>query len=196
MSENPSAPLRRAWREALSRRESSLIRPEDREANEREYRVTHGYEPETGTWLVPRRWHPPSAQVLGKIEFVEYISRKDFEGLERYIFHHDHEIDHRPFLASGVNEYDEVAYMILGGGYKVTPHGIEDDEVDPRDIPDLPAFRVPRELPANLTGMGKMFSFRLTDKTGAQRTLDLSRAGLVLGYVRKPRSRLYTCPDR
>lgn len=196
MSNTSTSSSQRAWRRDLAAREDALIDPKVREALEREYRYTHGYEPSTGVWLVPSLWYPEAAELVGRILFVEYISRKTFEGPERFIFRHDHEIDHRPWLACGRNTYGELAYLVLGGGYVVTAHGIEDDASDERDVPDLPAFRVPRRFPRSVTGMGKMHGFKYEALDGSQKHVDLSRDHLVLGYVREPRSRLYIYPDR
>ncbi len=207
MSEHLPDALKRKWRADLARRERDLIDARSRARNEKEYQYTHGYEPESGTWLVPLDWLPRRLEVVGPIDWVEYVSRKKFEGPKTYIFHHDHEIEHRPWLARGRNDYNEVAYAVLGGGYTITAHGIEDDPTDRRDIPMKSTFRVPRTLPNSIVGMGKAFGIgyrigkrnsadRQSSWTWQSRELDLSDSGLVLAYRRGRNAQLYFVPER
>lgn len=195
MSTGPSRALRRKWRDQIAREERRLIDPSVRAANEREYLFTHGYEPQDGTWLVPIDWIPTQLELMGQIDWVEYTTQKRFESPLRprtFIFHHDWRQDHRPWLARGRNSFGEIAYAILGGGYKITAHGIEDDATDPRDIPSSPQFRVDRLIPESIVGMGKAFGFGY----GQGRELDLSDDGIVLAYTRRGRARLFLVPGK
>lgn len=76
-------------------REIELIR-----RTEEEYVYTHGFQPEDGTWKV-RSGFPRRASLCGQVAWVEYISRKKFEGNEHFIFHHDWSISRKPWLACG-----------------------------------------------------------------------------------------------
>ena len=187
MSHGPSEQLREKWRQTLAR---VPIPEHHRRSTRKEYVYTHGYEPPTGTWLVPLDWIPSRLELLGQIDWIEYISRKKFEGPRTFIFNHKHRSANRPWLASGRNKYGEIAYAILGGGYTVTAHGIEDDPSDNRSLDNK---RVQIDLPDALTGMGKMFGFGYD----RNRELDLSEAGLVLVYTREPQkpANLYVVPD-
>lgn len=179
--------MKASWRESLRR---ATIDDATRRRNEAEYVYTHGYSAPTGTWPVPRDWIPERLRVLGKIRWIEYVSRKKFEGRKTFIFNHKHRLPNAPLIADGVNRYGERAFAVLGGGYTITAHGIEDD---PRDTRSLPAgvSKVPTLLPLGLVGMGRMYGVGY----GTDSTLDLSRSGLVLAYVREPVAQLYIVPD-
>jgi len=204
MSEGPSSELRAKWQRRFDARRAdwrrdyanASIDPEVRRANEAEYVYTHGYAPSKGTWAVPLYWQPAHVTVLGEIRWIEYVSRKVFEGPKTFIFNHKHVHPNRPFIARGYNDYGDDAYMILGGGYKITAHGIEDDPLDERVMPgpDVPTFRVPRALPKSVVGMGTMFGVGYSCDVGMVE-LDLSRKRLVLAYKRAPGG-LYIVPDR
>ena len=177
---------KRSWREALS---GVAIDPSDRRANELEYEYTHGYPAPSGTWAVPLDWIPQKLTVLGPIRWIEYVSRKKFEGPRTFIFNHKHRLSNLPRIAEGVNSYGERAFAVLGGGYTITAHGIEDDPRDTREVPPGDSW-VPRLLPKRLVGMGKMYALGY----GRDSALDLSGAGLVLAYVREPKAQLYIVP--
>ena len=176
----------RDWRASLS---GVSIDPSDRRANELEYEYTHGYPAPTGTWAVPTDWIPQRLAVLGPIRWIEYVSRKRFEGPRTFIFNHKHRLRNLPLIAHGVNRYGERAFAVLGGGYTITAHGIEDDPRDTRELPTGDSM-VPRLLPRRLVGMGRMYALGY----GRDSTLDLSGAGLVLAYVREPQAQLYIVP--
>ena len=143
----------------------------------------------TGTWAVPTDWIPQRLAVLGPIRWIEYVSRKRFEGPRTFIFNHKHRLRNLPLIAHGVNRYGERAFAVLGGGYTITAHGIEDDPRDTRELPTGDSM-VPRLLPRRLVGMGRMYALGY----GRDSTLDLSGAGLVLAYVREPQAQLYIVP--
>lgn len=198
MSQGPSSELRRKWREQLAKEEKNLIGADELRRNEDEYRDKHGYNPNR-SWLVPRDWMPRRLVVLGPIVWVEYISRKKFEGPKTFIFHHDHELSTRPRLAGGVNSYGERSWGVFGGGYVVTPHGIEDSAEDHRTCPSSGYVSGVR-LPLALHGMGTMFGFGYVDQEGVRRELDLSDRKLVLMYAyqgtgSKRVATLYIVPD-
>lgn len=194
MSLGPSEALRAKWKSALA---AVRIAPKDAQASRAEYIYTHGYEPKDGIWAVPRKWYPKHATLLGEIRWIEYVSKKKFEGPRTFIFNHKHEIERRPYIARGYNDFGERCFLIVGGGYKITAHGIEDDPDDRRDVPGpgTPSFTVPRAMPKHVVGMGKMFGVGYEDASG-EAELDLSDAGLVLAYVREPHGSLYIVPDR
>jgi len=105
---------------------------------------------------------PEDVVVLGRIHWVRYGSRKDFEGDEDFLFEHEFELDHKPYLAKG-----EGRHFVLGGGYTVIAHGIVDDPDDRRDVPKgKDVFEVDLSTPSTLTGMGRMHSFDYENADG------------------------------
>jgi len=102
--------------------------------------------------------------------WIEYTTRKKFEGAETFIFHHDYELEKKPFIAHGHG-----TWAVVGGGYTVTPDGIEDDPRDERDLPDVPLFLVPPlAIPESVTGMGVMYAVGYHDGNEL-RTVDFSQ---------------------
>lgn len=176
-----------SWRDRLS---NVTISGPLAASSAREYVYTHGYEPPTGAWAVPIDWVPDRLELVGEIRWVEYISRKKFEGPRTFIFNHKFLGANKPWLARGVNRYGETAYAVLGGGYTVTAHGIEDDASDRRRPPSA-GDRVRADLPRGVVGMGTMYGFGV-----GSRHIDLSGKGLVLAYTRGRRAQLYVVPDR
>jgi hypothetical protein len=108
-------------------------------------------------------------RVQGEIQWVEYTTRKKFEGDETFIFHHDHEILKKPYIAHGHG-----IWAVLGGGYTVTPHGIEDDPQDTRDLPQDQRFLADLSTPESVTGMGIMYAVGYL-ASGQMKTVDFHK---------------------
>lgn len=185
----------RPWQPDASRVAKSLLTPAVLRKVLREYEFTHGYAPPDGTRLIPNDWLPERATLLGPLRWIEYVSRKKFEGPKYYIFHHDFRGANRVQIAKGRNRYGAPAWIFVGGGYTVTAHGIEDDASDNRIVPSEKTFRIETSLPPHLVGMGSMFGFEYTDKHGHLQQEHLDHQSLVLAYVRKPIPMLYIVPN-
>jgi hypothetical protein len=142
-----------------------------------EYIRSHGFDP-TEAFCVDLP-NEEKVTVLGEIQWVEYVTRKKFEGDEYFIFHHDFEGDKKPYLARGKSRY-----FVIGGGYTVTPHGIEDDDKDPRTLPTGKSFRLNLRCPPTLTGMGDMKSFGIVTHSGEEQTVgfDKGQEKQILAY--------------
>ena len=154
-----------------------------------EYVRTHGFHP-TEQWCVPGWRTADKGRIEGLIRQVEYITRKRFEGEKTYLFYHDFTADHNPWLATGQGQF-----FIVGGGYTVTPHGIEDDDDDPRDIPDPREHEwvdFPVRVPRSHTGMGKLVSFTIETANGKTRRLDFQSAGRRALLTYNPRGAVKT----
>lgn len=132
-----------------------------------EYVKSHGFQP-TKLYCL-RRPAPKRVRILGEQQWIEYTTRKDFEGDETFIFHHDFEGEKKPFIA-----YGHGSWVVVGGGYTVTPHGIEDDPQDERELPDVPQFLADLSTPESVTGMGVMYAVGYNDGTKI-RTVDFSK---------------------
>ena len=149
----------------------------------KEYLDKHGYNP-TEIHMV-EFIAPSSINVGSRIKHIQYITRKTFEGKETLIFDHEFEGSNKPFYAKA---NDGTKNHIVGGGFTITPHGIEDDDNNtyvPEDetLEDL-------SPPQNCPGMGKMLSLILED--GKKITFD--EEILCYGKV-DGRYRLYILPE-
>lgn len=153
-----------------------------------DYRAKHGgFEAETlhlSKPVVPHR-----VKVIGEIRRIYYTSSKKFEDPNpraKILFFHDNEAENKPFYASG-----EGAHAILGGGYTVTDHGIEDDVHDKRSIP-RGIFTADLRSPERCVGMGKMYGLVL--KGGKE--IDLRSKHLILAYAKiKGSQTLFLVPE-
>ena len=155
----------------------------------KEYVRSHGFSPTQ--WYEVSTPSPKKIVVLGEIQQVEYTTRKDFEGDETFIFQHDFEGSKKPYLAKG-----EGRYYVLGGGYTVTPHGIEDDDSDRRDISKSGSFRTKIVIPRVVTGMGDMYSLTIKTPQGRVEVVRWSKnnkAVLAYNYGGKTKQ-LYILP--
>ncbi len=149
-----------------------------------EYRRTHGYSP-SETYTVRTRT-PQDARVIGAVDYIEYVTRKDFEGPKEYNFHHDWEGEKRPLLLFG-----EGLYILAGGGYKITPDGIEDDDTDRRSVP-TGTSRMDLSVPRTVTGMGVLMAIGYTAQNGSRHVVYFPREDRVLAYTaRGDRARMF-----
>jgi len=147
-----------------------------------EYVNTHGFQPKYAfeSQLIVEAF----AAVQGRILWVEYVSRKIFEdeGKREFIFHHDFEGKKKPYLASG-----QLQSYVLGGGYTVTPHGIEDDASDKREHVTTGRFQLDLRAPPSLTGMGIMQGFGIETADGEKKDIDFSKGPrCILAYNHEP----------
>ncbi len=151
----------------------------------KEYKDKHGYDP---TEIHMIEFIPPSSiKVIGQIKHIHYITRKTFEGDETLIFDHEFEGRNKPYYAVSVDK-GSAKHHIVGGGFTITPHGIEDEDsntVTPEDedITDL-------SPPQNCPGMGKMLALILDNNKKI--TFDSE----ILCYAKVgDRFRLYILPE-
>jgi hypothetical protein len=142
----------------------------------KEYVRSHGFSPTQ--WYEMRTPPPKKIVVVGEIQQIEYTTRKDFEGEETFIFQHDFEGAKKPYLAK-----EGERCFVIGGGYTVTPHGIEDDASDRRDLPRRDAFKMRIATPRVVTGMGDMYSLTIKTPQGRVEVVRWSKSNkAVLAY--------------
>ena len=142
----------------------------------KEYVRSHGFSPTQ--WYEVSTPSPKKIVVMGEIQQIEYTTRKDFEGEEIFIFQHDFEGAKKPYLA----KEGELCF-IIGGGYTVTPHGIEDDASDRRDLPRRDVFKMRIVTPRVVTGMGDMYSLTIKTPQGRVEVVRWSKNNkAVLAY--------------
>lgn len=155
-----------------------------------EYVNSHGFSP-TRLYCVKGLAAPKMVTILGVIPWIEYVTRKRFEGQSPFIFHHDFEGENRPYLAAGQGRY-----FLLGGGYTVTPHGIEDDPADDERLPKGRRFLKDLSVPQSVTGMGDMWSIGYEQK-GKEKAVDFHQLQnppvLVYNHLGQPK-RLWIVP--
>lgn len=152
----------------------------DIEALAEEYRDKHGFDP---CCVHAVEYEPPKKVTLqGRVKHVLYKSRKDFEGDAVYLFDHEFEGKIKPYYATGDGHH-----VFVGGGYTVTPHGIEDDEKNKHDIRSG-EFYEDLNMPSKMAGMGEMKYLVIEDiNTGKEREVHIP--GCILAYARLPSKR-------
>lgn len=150
----------------------------DVDALSKEYIDKHGFEP-TQVHVVAT-YPPKRIEIKGIIKHVLYKSRKSFEGTAEYMFDHEFEGPLRPYY--GVCQSGR--HFILGGGFTVTPHGIEDEESNTYDIPQGESYQN-CAFPSKIAGMGDMYSLILLDGK------EVKIPNHVLGYAKIDNGKRY-----